>query len=210
MAGLEVGPWEEGRPTGTVAFIDGCYCLRLPIAFRPHRPVSFSKSSHGSAELAESIANELRDILSLDLGLTRNQRRRVRDPITLDEGCEITLTQGKTLIIDVPDIEKVSTVTWATHRKEHTSYAVATIRGKSMMIHTFLTGWEKVDHIDGDGLNNRRRNIRPTTTAENARNLHGESRSSTGVTGVYRLTRGGCALLHGVHPGRRENRIEVF
>lgn len=43
-------------------------------------------------------------------------------------------------------------------------------RKGGIRLHTLLTGWPLVDHIDHDGLNNQRSNLRPATTAQNGQN----------------------------------------
>lgn len=45
-----------------------------------------------------------------------------------------------------------------------------------------------LDHIDGDGTNNRLSNLRPATQTQNACNKRVQSNSTTGVKGVYKHT----------------------
>lgn len=51
-------------------------------------------------------------------------------------------------------------------------------------MHTFLTGWDFVDHRNGDGLDNRRANLRPATAAQNAANQQLSIANTTGYKGV--------------------------
>jgi hypothetical protein len=50
-------------------------------------------------------------------------------------------------------------------------------------LHQHLTGEAGWDHRDGNGLNNRRVNLRPATMAENA--MNSASRGASGFKGVY-------------------------
>lgn len=38
-------------------------------------------------------------------------------------------------------------------------------------MHTLITGYRQTDHVNGNGLDNRRANLREATTAENGRNV---------------------------------------
>ena len=70
-------------------------------------------------------------------------------------------------------------------------YAVRTIRfpdGKKTNIsmhRMILPDTIQVDHRDGDGLNNRRANLRPCTATQNKQNTTGRSHNKSGYIGVY-------------------------
>jgi hypothetical protein len=90
----------------------------------------------------------------------------------------IRLTQGKVAIVDVVDMARVSAHKWhALKRPGGLWHAVRTQkRGgvkTQIYMHRFLVGalpGEEVDHRDGDGLNNRSKNIRRCTKRQNAQN----------------------------------------
>lgn len=57
-------------------------------------------------------------------------------------------------------------------------------RRPPLYMHKLITGWPMTDHIDHDGLNNQRSNLRPATRSQNQHNR----RSRTGTSrfkGVY-------------------------
>ena len=61
---------------------------------------------------------------------------------------------------------------------------------------TDFTGLQ-IDHIDGNGLNNRIENLRLVTPSQNNRNQHKlNARNTSGITGVYRNQSGWTAEIY--------------
>lgn len=84
---------------------------------------------------------------------------------------------GPEIIVDEADLPLVGHITWSisTKRGSHTRYAINFAGGKRHYLHRLLInppeGME-VDHIDGNGLNNTRANLRVVTRSENIRSAY--------------------------------------
>jgi hypothetical protein len=88
---------------------------------------------------------------------------------------EIICVRGQKVQVSDEDFELVNKYRWSVHNKRHTSYAISTekIGDKPMYMHRLILNTPNhlvTDHIDHDGLNNTRENIRICTQAENMRN----------------------------------------
>ena len=81
-------------------------------------------------------------------------------------------------LIDDEDYELIEPYHWyywaeTRNGRQHGPYACAKApqRGKdkqrTIRMHKLITGWEQTDHVDGDGLNNQRYNLRPATDSQN-------------------------------------------
>jgi hypothetical protein len=106
---------------------------------------------------------------------------------------EIPLTQGYVALVDDEDYESVSQFNWHALITRHTVYARRWTRmpnRRIVYLHRMLVCPEGerlwVDHIDGDGLNNTRANLRSVTQAENSRNRRPQIRNQSGFKGVNR------------------------
>ena len=105
---------------------------------------------------------------------------------------EIVLSRGLAALIDDEDWSLVSKYKWWAAPAWHTFYAKTDGRRPDgsrfkLRMHRLLLmppdGLE-VDHINGDGLDNRRENLRLATHAENSRNLRMPSTNSSGLKGA--------------------------
>lgn len=111
---------------------------------------------------------------------------------------EIQLTQGFVALVDDEDYERLKDQKWHVKRYAHTAYAQTNALkpdGSRTMryMHRIILGLTdpaiQADHIDGNGLDNRRQNLRIASKAENLRNRSRSRNNTSGFKGVYRATR---------------------
>jgi hypothetical protein len=103
----------------------------------------------------------------------------------------VPLTQGYEAIVDCGDIHLVSSWNWSADVRPHTVYAVRSDRssGKcvSLRMHRAIIpnveGME-IDHINGNGLDNSRSNLRVVTKSQNQQSKGFYSNNKSGFKGV--------------------------
>lgn len=98
---------------------------------------------------------------------------------------EIPLTKGYVALVDAADFDWLRGFSWQVHERPHTQYATGRVGGRMERMHRVILGAGSgviVDHIDGNGLNNTRANLRFCTAAENARNMG--CKNPAGLKGV--------------------------
>jgi hypothetical protein len=104
----------------------------------------------------------------------------------------IPLTRGKFAIVDPEDYSRLARFKWHTHTGTSTFYAVRHKPGsckKLIWMHREILGIPPhlyVDHINHNGLDNRKANLRPATKSQNCRNkLLGRKNTSSKYRGVH-------------------------
>lgn len=105
---------------------------------------------------------------------------------------QIPLANGRFALIDDEDAERVLQHRWWLHGKGRTNtvYAAARIVQGTTLLHRFILNVSDpdihVDHIDLDGLNCCKSNLRIATHQQNQRNRAKYNCNTTGYKGVFR------------------------
>ncbi len=116
---------------------------------------------------------------------------RVR-PIRIDgDIAYVPLTRGYESVIDAADVHLVDSWNWYARVKQHTNYAVRNNyqegTRRNAYIHRVVMAAPDdmhVDHINGNGLDNRRSNLRIATMSQNLRNQRLSKLNTSGFKGV--------------------------
>lgn len=99
----------------------------------------------------------------------------------------VPLTKGYYALVDEEDYERVMEYNWHMCGGKQHKYARAYINGKGKLLHRLIVHPKKgmvVDHINGNGLDCRKSNMRVCTQEENTRNSVSMSQTSSVYKGV--------------------------
>ena len=103
---------------------------------------------------------------------------------------EIQLTNGGIALVDEEDYERVSRYKWHWTEQGKTKYAHTMTSRKSgkrtsIQMHRLILGIEgEVDHVNRNGLDNRRENLRPATRNQQMQNA--AKRTTGGTTSRFK------------------------
>jgi len=127
---------------------------------------------------------------------------------------EIELTQGKVALVDDEDYEELNKYKWHTKRDSKRWYAVRTAREEKYKAPVYMhrqileleyNDGKMADHINRDGLDNTRSNLRVVDFVESNRNRGGYKNNTSGHKGVSWFERNkkwdarinlNCKLVH--------------
>jgi hypothetical protein len=110
---------------------------------------------------------------------------------------QISLTRGMVALVDDEDFDFLSQFSWSAWKTPHhnTWYAVARKEGRNVYMHRLLLDAPpgiEVDHRDGNGLNNQRKNLRYASRSEqmmNTQKMKGKSSKYKGVSWYKRYSK---------------------
>lgn len=85
---------------------------------------------------------------------------------------QVAVGHGLVATIDEADAALVGRYRWHVIPGKKTAYAATCINGKTVYMHRLLLGFPRlsVDHVNGDGLDNRRGNLREATVSQQGQN----------------------------------------
>jgi len=117
----------------------------------------------------------------------------------------VIMHDGSNAVVDDADYERLQGMKWHSRKSGHTLYAFHNKRFKkdtvAVSMHRFLLGSPlcgEIDHINGNGLDNRRCNLRVVTHKQNMHNKHHGTSKHVGVSWLSKRKRWYSAIkIHG-------------
>lgn len=102
---------------------------------------------------------------------------------------QIELTQGKFTQVDDENFIHLNQFKWYAEKKSNSfyarrSFATESGRQKKVYMHVEIMDFKGIDHIDHDGLNNQKSNLRQATTQQNGGNRKKSKNCSSNYKGV--------------------------
>jgi len=121
---------------------------------------------------------------------SKSLHRKQWEPFEVDANTYgIPLSGGQVAHIDKEDLDKIKNYGWYAHFDSvgKTFYAVTRTHGTRIPMHRLILNADQsvvVDHIDHNGLNNKKSNIRICTQSQNCMNKRTQSNNMSGYRGV--------------------------
>ena len=185
-------PWTAGKPAGSVVLFDKRKCCQVIFQrLEDNHAKLFYYDDFGSKEQAVSAAENYRKTLSDQLELTKNMWREVTDEEDGSIYLEVQLKGGHIMKCEIEQRYLVEGRVWRASKtpKNYCWYATCSgLKGmKAARFHRLAyPQYREVDHINRDGLDNRRKNVREGAGRINPTNRRCQSNNNSGIIGVYK------------------------
>lgn len=175
--------WQGGKPGGSTGYIPKSKAYKVRFWKDPTLDKLFKVKDDDEEALEEALAYQ-REI-SKQNGWTKNMYKHVDDHIVVE------LDKGKLTLIDPEDLHLFTddNVVWHAQKCDYRYYAVHSARPQQNIparrLHNLICPqWEEVDHINRDGLDNRKCNLRNGKNSVNQHNQGKRKDNKSGKTGV--------------------------
>lgn len=117
----------------------------------------------------------------------------------------IELTRGMVALVDDEDFDRVNSMSWHAQKGKHTYYARTGKNngGLSMQQAVLNAPGVLIDHKNGNGLDNRKVNLRRCNSSQNSGNTRKHTDGASRFKGVHFHKRRGrwCAMIRHKHIG---------
>lgn len=209
--------WIGGKPAGWVNDVPNRGFCQIAFSNERNIPsVCYTYTHHGGHKEAVQKAEIERKRISDEQGLTKNKYRYVTEPSGY-VWVEVQMQDPELIMqCEVEHIPLIEERIWTAHKgiDKKVYYAKSRASKKRGYEHSLFhslayPNLNKVDHIDRNGLNNRRNNIREGVGRINANNKGKQKNNTSGVTGVYRCGNGWAAQWVDKDGNRHKKRFSV-
>ena len=143
---------------------------------------------------------------------TGKPRRENRFVLNDDGSAFVILAGGEVAVVDQEDLDRVLAYRWCIDRTKRGEYASSKREGKHIRMHQIILPCgphTHPDHKDGNGLNNRKSNLRESTRHQNGRNTRkAKHRGRSRYKGVALVKSG--KWLSQIRDGGKNRRIGLF